>query len=195
MLRMVFHGSRYCGNVRPASLTVRDATATKLFGSLSGTIFKPDKGVPSLQPTGSPTSHPGRWPKIALGKRSIVPLFRPLWYGGLPKWPTGIDCKSIGLRPSMVRIHHPPPVFAAGENCAPDEARGSPADQLAGLRQRALQRDAVDPAAFQFGSRRSIRCCSRSLRTPSRRQPAGMRNTPTQNTPFPAADIFLTVGQ
>ena len=24
------------------------------------------------------------------------------------------DCKSIGLRPSMVRIHHPPPVFFPG---------------------------------------------------------------------------------
>ena len=54
---------------------------------------------------------------IALGKLPIVPLFRPLWYGRLPKWPTGIDCKSIGLRPSMVRIHHLPPVFAGGENC------------------------------------------------------------------------------
>lgn len=33
-----------------------------------------------------------------------------LCVGGILKWPTRIDCKSIGLRPSVVRIHLPPPL-------------------------------------------------------------------------------------
>lgn len=67
-------------------------------------------------PSVNPSSR--RFPKKPLGKRAEVPfLGHSYCVGGIAKWPNATDCKSVGLRPSVVRIHLPPPMGFRAKLC------------------------------------------------------------------------------
>lgn len=79
---------------------------------------------------------------------SFAPSLAP---GGIAKWPNATDCKSVGLRPSVVRIHLPPPRFALratrGDRHAgsPEGEAWCPAKSRLGGMERG-QRRAINPS-------------------------------------------------
>ncbi len=100
---------------RPAACEMRDAPIGPWCDS------RPSHGAPP-PPTVPPAI--SRQKILAVGGASgDVP---PSLFGRILKWPTRADCKSAGLRPTLVRIQLLPPSFAQPLAVATTDGRPSP---------------------------------------------------------------------